>query len=272
MLILFSGKPMKKTYTVLLAVALIVAMAPSLAREIRTLTLGDDTEIELRVFPARGDTLLLGFPCDEGAGVNQEATARLLEEDGVEIWMPDLLTAYMLPKARSSLRQIPDGVLLSLLEEAIKTGKKVFLIASGPDSELVLRAAALWERKYPDGPKSQALQGALLLYPRLLKGKPEPGREPRYIDAVGKTRLPIMVLEGERTPNRWGIGHLTNALKAGGSDVYAKLIPGVRGYFVEREDTSPPEAMVASQLPGLIKASLYFLKGGRHVYTPRKTR
>ncbi len=265
---------MNATKTYLLA-ALLTMLAsinsPSVAREIRTLTTGEDTEIEVRTFPANGDTLLLGFPCDEGAGVNQEATARVLEEDGVEIWMPDLLTAYMLPKTRSSLHRIPDDVLMKLLEEAVKTGKKVFLIASGPDGELVLRAAALWERKYRTGPRSHALQGAILLYPRLLKGKPEPGREPRYIDAVGKTRLPIMVLEGERTPNRWGIGHLTNALKAGGSDVYAKLIPKVRGYFVEREDTSPPEAIVARQLPGLIKASLYFLKGGHHEYSPKKT-
>lgn len=80
------------------------------------------------------------------------------------------------------------------------------------------------------------------------------------MEAVGKTHLPLMVLEGERTANRWGIKHLEEALRQGGSPVMSKLIPDVRGYFFKREDANMPEEVVTSQLSGVIKASLYYLK------------
>ena len=214
------------------------------------------SEIDVRVFEARGDVLLLGFPCDEGKSLAEEKTAQSLSEDGIEVWMVDLLSAFMLPKVRSSLAQIDSDALTALIEEAGKTGKKVYLIASGPDTELVLRAASHWEA-IGEGPE---LSGAILLFPRLFKNTPAPGEEPEYVDAVGQTQLPIMLLEGERTPNRWGIESMTEALQKGGSHVSSKVIPGVRGYFFKRQDANRSEAVVTSQLAGLIKVSLFYLQ------------
>jgi len=214
-----------------------------------------EADIDVRVFKGDGDKLLIGFACDQGSSVAEEKTAKLLAADGIEVWMPDMLSAYMLPKVRSSLSDIPTDGMEKILQEALKTKKKVYLVASGPDTELILRVAQSWEEKHKDSP----LGGAILMFPRLNKGKPEPGKAPVYQDAVGKTHLPIMVLEGERTPNRWGVGHLTSSLKKSGSTVYAKLIPDVRGYFFKRNDPNVPENLVTSQMPGLIKASLFFL-------------
>ncbi len=225
------------------------------ADEVKTITATDETDIDVRLFHAKGNQLLIGFACDQGSSMAEEKTAQALATDGIEVWMPDMLSAYMLAKVRSSLREIPTDSLLKIIEEAQKSHKKIYLIASGPDTELILRAASKWEHEHPDSP----LSGAVLLFPRLNKGKPEPGKPPVYQDAVGKTKLPIFVLEGERTPNRWGIQHLTQSLKQGGSTVYAKLIPDVRGYFFKRNDPNIPEDLVTSQLPGLIKASLFFL-------------
>lgn len=215
----------------------------------------DDTEIEVRKFKAKGRKLVLGFACDQGASIAEEVTANALAEDGIEVWMPDMLSAYMLPKVRSSLSEIPTDGLLKVLEEAVKTKKKVYLIASGPDTELILRLAQTWEAKHKDTP----LSGAVLMFPRLNKSEPVPGKAPEYQDAVGKTTLPLMILEGGRTPNRWGVGHLTKALEEAGSTVYAKLIPDVRGYFFKREKQNAPETLVTTQMAGLIKASLFFL-------------
>ena len=225
--------------------------------EIETLEISDEAEVDIRVFKADGDKLLLGFACDEGQSVSEEATAMSLAEDGVEVWMPDMLGGYMLPKTRSSIYSIPSEGLYRIIEHAMETGKKVFLIASGPDTELVLRVANEWEAKH-DG--AAGLAGVVLMFPRLNEGKPEPGKEPEYVEAVGKTKeVPLLVLEGERTPNRWGVKHLTTALAAGGSHVHAKLIPDVRGYFFKRQDANMPEEVVTTQLAGLIKASLFFL-------------
>ena len=219
------------------------------------ITADDGIDIDVRIFAGNSNKLLIGFACDQGSSVAEEKTAQSLAADGIEVWMPDMLSAYMLPKVRSSLSEIPTNGLFNIIEKAKQTNKKVYLVASGPDTDLVLRVAKKWETINPDS----KLGGIILMFPRLNKHKPEPGQAPEYQDSVGSTTLPIMVLEGERTPNRWGLGHLTKALEKGGSIVYAKLIPGVRGYFFKRNDPNVPEDLVTTQLPGLIKASLFFL-------------
>ena len=214
----------------------------------------EDADIEVRVFPAQGNVLLLGFPCDEGKSIAEEKTAQSLSEDGVEVWMPDMLGGFMLPKVRSSLADIPTETITAIIAEALKTGKKVYLIASGPDTELVLRAASQWEAE-----DHEPVAGAILMFPRLYKNTPVPGEVPEYVDVVGKTQLPIMLLEGGRTPNRWGLNTLSNELQKSGSEVTAKVIPKVRGYFFKRQDANRSEDVVTSQMAGLIKVSLFYL-------------
>ena len=223
------------------------------AKEIKVIET-DEADIEIRVFPADGDVLLLGFPCDEGKSIAEEKTAKSLADDGIEVWMPDMLSGFMLPKVKSSLGAISTDTLTVIIDEAVKTGKKVYLIASGPDTELVLRAAAHWEAE-----NEETLAGAILMFPRLFKKTPVPGEMPEYVDAVGKTRLPIVLLEGGRTPNRWGINTLSHELQKSGSTVIAKVIPKVRGYFFKRQDTNRSEDVVTSQMAGLIKVSIFFL-------------
>lgn len=242
-----------KFSNIIFSLAAILLALPSHARELRTIDL-DDVSVEVRVFEAKGDTLLLGFACDEGKSVAEERTAQSLSEDGIEVWMPDLLSAYMLPDVRSSLNEISSDTLVALIDEAMQSGKKVYLIASGPDTELILRAAHHWENIH-----KKPFAGAVLLFPRLFKSKPEPGTPPVYVDAVGTTHMPIVLLEGERTPNQWTINHLVHDLQKHGSQVFAKLIPSVRGYFFNRQDANRSEEVVTSQLAGLIKVSLFYL-------------
>ena len=223
------------------------------AKEIKIIET-EEADIEVRVFPANGNILLLGFPCDEGKSNAEEKTAQSLAEDGIEVWMPDMLSGFMLPKVRSSLADISTDSLTAIIDEAVKTGKQVYLIASGPDTELILRAASHWEAK-----NEETLAGAILMFPRLFKETPVPGTLPEYVEAVGKTRLPIMLLEGGRTPNRWGINTLSHELQKSGSIVTAKVIPKVRGFFFKRQDTNRSEDVVTSQMAGLIKVSLFYL-------------
>lgn len=70
----------------------------------------------------------------------------------------------------------------------------------------------------------------------------------------------LCVMEWERTPNRWGMPHLAEAVSAGGSELQSKVIPDVWGYFFKRLDANMPEEVVTSQLGGVIKASLYFIE------------
>lgn len=231
----------------------------SIAQEIVTIETPSGEDVELRIFPTKGNVLLLGFPCDFGKSVNEESIAQSLSEDGIEVWMPDILSTYMLPKVRSSYAEIKNEDLSYIVQKATQTGKDIYLIASGSDTQLVLRAAEKWHKKHPD---INNLKGLILFFPRLNDGKPTPGVEPKYIEAVGATKTPIMVLESGRTPNRWGLEHLSEKLAAGGSQVTSKIIPGVRGYFFQRKDPNRAEDIVTSQLSGLIKVSLFYLQKG----------
>lgn len=240
--------------TLLFIGVLVLFSAPLQAKRIQVLET-DETQIDIRIFEAQGETLLLGFPCDEGKSKAEERTAASLAEDGIEVWMPDMLSAFMLPNVRSSRAQITTESILAVIDAAMQTGKKVYLIASGPDTEIILRGAHEWEKAH-----DRKLSGAVLLFPRLFKDAPQPGKPPEYVDEAGTTKLPIMLLEGERTPNRWGIASLSDQLAKGGSPVYAKVIPLVRGYFFKRQDANRSEDVVTSQLAGLIKVSLFYLR------------
>ena len=227
------------------------------AKELMEVELPSGEEVEIRVFPADGNILIIGFPCDAGKSKHEEATAQSLVEDNIEVWMPDMLSAYMLPKARSSYEEMPDEDLAHIIYEAVSTNKDVYIIASGPETQLLLRVAAQWRQEYPE---YKNLKGAILLFPRLNDGEPIPGVEPKYVESVGTTTIPLMVLEGGRTPNRWGVNHLSNKLKAGGSEVVSKIVPDIRGYFFKRSDPNRTEDVVTSQLSGLIKVSLFYLQ------------
>ena len=253
-----TDQTMMNLKTVLLYFILLVLASSVQAKEIKIIET-DDADIEVRVFPAKGNVLLLGFPCDEGKSFAEEKTAVSLAEDGIEVWMPDMLSGFMLPKVRSSLTGISTDTLTAIIDAATKTGKKVYLIASGPDTALILRAASEWEVLEKEGNKTP-LAGAILMFPRLFKETPVPGEIPEYVDAVGKTHLPIMLLEGGRTPNRWGINTLSQELQKSGSKVTAKVIPKVRGYFFKRQDTNRSEDVVTSQMAGLIKVSIFYLE------------
>lgn len=223
--------------------------------EIITLDLPGGDSVEIRDFKADGDTLLLGFACDEGTGEAEMNTADLLSDSDIEIWMPDLLGAYFLPKLKSSLLEIPAEDVVTLIDAAIsQSQKRVYLISSGQASSVVLRGLVEWEKLHASD--NSKLGGVILLYPRLNAKPPEPGTDPVYIDAVGKTRTPIAILEGSKTPNSWALPALKEKMEAGGSLVTTALIPGVRGFFYERDNQSLPEDVVTSQLAGMVRASV----------------
>lgn len=212
--------------------------------------------VDIRLFRSdHGNTLLLGFACDEGTGQAEMNAASTLSESSMEIWMPDLLSAHFLPKLKSSLDEIPAEDVVALINAAIASSdKQVYLISSGLGSKLLLRGLVQWEQQNMH--RLDALHGVILLYPRLQARPPEPGKDPVYIDAVGKTLTPVTILEGSKTPNSWALPALKEKMQGGGSPVTTALIPGVRGYFYERDTPTLPEDIVTSQLAGLVRASM----------------
>lgn len=125
---------------------------------------------------------------------------------------------------------------------------EIYLVAGARAAVPVIRGLADTGLQQP----SSKLKGALLITPRINKKTPQPGSEPVYIDETGLSTHPVMVLEGERTPNRWGLPHLAAALAKSGSPVETNLIAGVRGYFYMRDDQTRAEIEMTRRLDALI--------------------
>ncbi|HUW49771.1 MAG TPA: hypothetical protein VMV75_02010 [Sulfuricella sp.] len=223
------------------------------------LQLPDGSVADLRIFPAGGDTLILWLACDEGHGTWEPKAAQALAAGGIEVWLSDLLGAHFLPLAPSSIKQI-SGEEIALLIEHVRTQsgkKKIYLVAAGPASLLVLRGAIEWQWKHPDNP---ALAGGILLYPELYAVTPAPGVEAIYAPEVARNPLPLFIYHSQRSPGRWWLEHLKVELRKNGQRVDSLVLPGIRGFFYSRQDATPEENAMAQRLPELLRDALNHLQ------------
>lgn len=222
--------------------------------EHESVMLTDDIEMDLRYFPAKGDTMLLGFPCDQGTGRAESAAGEVLSKRGIEVWLADLLGAYFLPIAPSSMRSLEGDEVSHLIDYAVKkSDKRIVLTASGYGAIPALRGARLWQQQHPDDPQ---LAGAILFFPMLTAHEPEPGKPLQYLDIVQKTNLPIVIMQPVNTPTRFWVRKLKKTLEQGGSRVEVELLPDVRPFFYSRTDATPAERAMAQRLPELVEQAL----------------
>lgn len=248
---------MHKHLPLLLTLILLPAAALAEAAH-ETVMLDDDIEMDLRFFSAEGDTLLLGFPCDQGAGRAEAAAGEILSQRSIEVWMADLLGAHFLPIAPSSMRSLEGREVARLISHAAgQSDKRIFLIASGYGAIPALRGARIWQREHPD---SDRLGGALLFYPMLTAHNPEPGKPLEYLDVVHDTQLPVVIMQPTNTPARFWVNRLKKALEQGGSTVHIELLADVRSNFYARNDATDAEHAMAQRLPELIEQALETLR------------
>lgn len=239
----------------LMALTPFTAPTYAFANENITVTVADDIDVDINVYPAEGKTVLLWLACHEGSEGAETRAAEKLVKQGIETWFPDMLSAHFLPQAPSSIYTIPGEEIAIIIDRVFEThpDSSIYLVAGGRAAAPLLRGAVAWEQHHA---KSHSLAGAILFYPRLNLLDIEPGKEPVYIEAVGQAKLPIVILEGERTPNRWGLPHLTGKLKQASAFVHTDLIPKVRGYFYTRPSKTADEAAMTEKLHELIVTHL----------------
>lgn len=218
------------------------------------LRLDDGTEIPLRIYPARGDTQILWLACDEGHGTREARASWGLAANGVEAWLPDYLGGHFLPVAPSSMAQISGEEVAALIELARAQGdKRLYMVSAGRGALPTLLGVRAWRDRHPG--VAMPL-GVILFYPELYADTPDAGAEANYHEIVGKIDVPIYVYQGERSPGRWWLNHLRDALQAGGAQVYSEILPRVRGYFFVRQDPTSDEEALAQRLPELIRKAI----------------
>ena len=216
--------------------------------------LDDDVAIEIRHFGRQAEVGIIWFACNQGDDAIEFSTARKLARRGYQLYFPDMLSAHFLSPLPSNIARVPGTEVAGVVEYILQTtsAERIYLVAGARSAVVVLRGLADARLQQP----GSKLGGALLITPRINRKTPEPGAEPEYINEAGLSLHPLRILEGERTPNRWGLEHLRAALSKSGSAVSVDLIKGVRGYFYLRDEQTEAESEMTRNLDRLIHENL----------------
>jgi len=238
----------------LLTSILLFSLSTSLSADIAdSLIIDDDIEIDIVTIGKPASTGVIWLACNQGNATVESDTARKLSSAGYQFYFPDMLSAHFLAPTASNIDRVPTTEIVRLIQYLISQSEaqRFYIIATARAAVPVLKALA-----DPAIKNTEELKAVLLITPRINKKSPEPGSEPEYIDAAGQSIHPVRVLEGERTPNRWGLPHLKSVLSRSGSPVQTDIIPGVRGFFYLRADKTPQEISMTGQLDQLIHFNL----------------
>ena len=248
-------KRLQQVVRATLGIVLLVAQVAVSARDVR---LADGTDVPVTVYAASGDTLLLWLPSGIPGAAAEVALADKLRALGIEVWRAEVLEARFLPALESSLEQVPDSDIAGLIDAARATGKRVSVLASARAGVLALRGAQAWQRAHPG---AAGLDGVILLHPNLYLGPPDPGHEAEFHPIVASTRLPVHVMQPEKSPWRFRLDALKAAFERGGTRVTLQLLPGVRDRYYFRADATPDEDAATARLPAQLRAAMANLRG-----------
>ena len=202
---------------------------------LQTVLVAPNIEVPVTRYGTGGRTLIVWLPSENGLGQAQHSAAEKLAQRGYSVWLADLFSARFLPIAPSSFDEIPPGDVAGLIHAAAKTHRKIFLVSSGRGAAVTLSGAKQWQAQH----RGRYVAGAVLLFPNLLTASPEAGEDATYLPITRQTRLPIAILQGDKSPWHWQLDTLKQQLAKGGSRVVIQNLPGMRDRFYFREDASP---------------------------------
>ncbi len=237
----------------------LLSFAQAQADTTLTLEVNEDIEIDILQIGEPAKVAIIWFTCNQGDETIENETARKLAKNGYQFYFPDMLSTHFLSPTPSNIAKVPTEEISKVIQHIVKlsNSKEIYLLGGARSAVPVIKGLSDQKVIAAD----QKLKGALLISPRINSKSPEPGAEPVYIKEAGLSRHSILILEGERTPNRWGLPHLSHQLGQSGSTVHTDLIKGVRGFFYLRPEKTPAESKLTSQLDQLIDQNINKLRG-----------
>jgi len=120
-----------------------VLLAAVVAVQARDVRLAENIDVPVTVHAASGDALLLWLPSGIPDAKTDATLAENMRAHGIEVWRADVLEARFLPALESSLEQVPDSDIASLIDAARAGGKRVTLLGAGArQAEPAIRPAA----------------------------------------------------------------------------------------------------------------------------------
>jgi thiol-disulfide isomerase/thioredoxin len=198
-----------------------------------TETVSDQVEISVDKYPARGQQLILWIAPNFGFRKGHIDMAKMLMHEGFEIWMADINDALFLTHSSTATREINAKYVADLIGAAhTKTGKQIVMMSGSYGASPVLRGVNRWLFRKP---KTRYLLGTILFSPNVYEQIPPLGVEPKYLPIAYATTTPVIIIQGAMNNNRWQLDRLVDALRSGGSFVYAEIVPKTVDLFYGKE-------------------------------------
>lgn len=237
---------------------LLVLLSPAIvhcAARVVTTTAGD--EISVTVYAAKGDHRILWLPSEFGATSRRAELAQALAAEGIEVWVPDLHSAFFLPVGRYSLNDVDPDAVVALIDVTLDASDKpLYLMAEGRTTALALSAVRIWQT---GSDRSSRLKGLLTLSPKLYVRTPQGGEDAEYLPIAAASNLPVYLFQPEESGAFWRVGDAVRELEKGGASIFLQRLPGVSDGFHARPEYSPAEAAMSRRLPGMLRQAITLL-------------
>lgn len=214
----------------------------------------DDVEIPLMRFSGDGDRRVIWLPSEFGISQRRLDLAGALARIGIEVWIPDLHSAWFLPVGRYSLNGADPAAISAVISHAYEMdNRSLYLLAEGRSAMLALQGVRHWQTTTD---ATSRLAGLLTFSPRLLARTPQGGRDAEYLPIARASNIPIYLLQPEESGGFWRIADNLAALESGGAPVFLHRLPGVSDGFHVRENFSEAERQMTGRLPVLLSHAM----------------
>jgi len=216
-----------------------------------TIPVSPEVDISVERFSASGDYLIIWLAPEYGLRSNHRFMARQLAQQGIEVWLNDIIESLYLPHSTQSIKQLDGKYVADLIDHAYKTtGKKVILAGDSYAALHALQGAHQWQQK---SQKSSYFIGAILFSPSLYAYIPSLGLPPEFMPVSKASNIPIMIYQAQKSGNLTQFKLLTEQLQQHDNPVYSKIIPDVRSLFYTQDPTREMLAQIKLLSPNIRK-------------------
>lgn len=217
----------------------------------------DGAEINVSVYPAGGSHILIWHPHEVGTQAVDQQLALHLSQQGIEVWLVELLPAYFLANTASSMDRVPEQAYARVIQAAHQqSNKQIVAAASGRAVIPLLRGVRYWQSYVGD---DYRLAGIILLSPKMYVETPDPGQTGVLMPIITATNIPIILMQPDKSPWFWKLRDTVPALERGGSEVHVWRLWGLRDRFYFRPDAFENERMAVVKLFTQLRSSIRLL-------------
>lgn len=238
---------------------------PVWAQSQETITLNEgELEIPITRYEAFADhsPIVLWLPDTHGVSPKQSITATALGDMDIETWVVDLHLAYFVDAGRSSVKEfVPQDIAQLIKLAAKRSGREVYLMATGRVAKPALEAVALIQQQAQKNNAASNIGGLILFHPYLTLPVSEPGTKAPFLPVAKNSTIPIYFVQPSISTSQWRSKDTVSMLQSNGSAVFFHAMPGVAAGYHLRPDEDMTELDYAQRdkLPKDIKAAINLL-------------